>query len=63
MLEEMEHKLDDYDALDQIDILCARLYSGVVDSGEHRQKILMRVALLPDTALVPLRASGMAAGF
>ena len=63
VLRNMEERLDDYDALDQVEILCARLYYGCENIEKHLQEIQWRITALPDTALVPLRASGIGVGF
>jgi hypothetical protein len=63
ILREMEEHLDDYDAIDQVEILCARLQHGSDDIDGHLQELHERMALLPDTALVPLRACGIPVGF
>jgi hypothetical protein len=63
ILIDMRCALDDYDALDQVEILCASLHSGFEDIDGHLREIQRRVVDLPDTALLPLRASGIAVGF
>jgi DNA-binding SARP family transcriptional activator/tetratricopeptide (TPR) repeat protein len=63
ILAEMESHLEDYDALDQVEILCARLQLGTDDIEGHLQRIHERMAQLPDTALGPLRACGIPVGF
>lgn len=61
LLSDLDCHLQDYDALDQVDILCARLYCGWAAPSEYRERILSRISRLPVAALAPLRASGLAA--
>lgn len=63
ILSEMEAHLDDYDALDQIEILCARLQHGCDDIEGHLEELHLRTAGMPEAALLPLRASGIPVGF
>jgi hypothetical protein len=63
LLLEMEEHLDDYDALDQVEILCARLQHGCDDIEEHLQALQERTGQLPESALVTLRACGIPVGF
>ena len=63
ILLDMETHLDDYDALDQVEILCARLQHGSEDIDGHLRDIHERMVRLPETALDPLRACGIPVGF
>jgi len=63
LLVNMKCGLDDYDALDQVEILCASLHYGFEDVDGHLREIQRRIVELPETALLPLRASGIAVGF
>jgi len=63
LLVNMKCGLDDYDALDQVEILCASLHYGFEDVDGHLREIQRRIVELPDTALLSLRASGIAVGF
>jgi tetratricopeptide (TPR) repeat protein len=59
ILEEMAARLDEHDALDQVEILCANLHCGWGSGRELRKQLDVRAKALPFTALVPLRATGM----
>ena len=63
ILVDMREHLDDYDALDQIEILCASLQHGCEDVERHLEELHSRLSLMPETALVPLRACGIPVGF
>jgi tetratricopeptide (TPR) repeat protein len=63
ILFDMREHLDDYDALDQIEILCASLQHGCDDIERHLGDLHSRLSLLPETALVPLKACGIPVGF
>jgi DNA-binding SARP family transcriptional activator/tetratricopeptide (TPR) repeat protein len=59
-LGELDARLSDYDALDQVDILCAIVHCGLGRSAEHLEKIASRSRSLPGPALAPVRAMGLA---
>jgi DNA-binding SARP family transcriptional activator/tetratricopeptide (TPR) repeat protein len=61
LLEQLGERLSDYDALDQVDILCAIVYCGRASSSEYREKITRHASSLPTSALAPIRAMGLTA--
>ncbi len=61
LLQQFEERLNDYDALDQVEILCAQAHCERELSPENRAKIASRVGLLPMQALAPLRATELGA--
>jgi tetratricopeptide (TPR) repeat protein len=63
ILVDMRKHLDDYDALDQVEILCASLQHGCDEIERHLEELHSRLSFLPETALVPLRACGIPVGF
>jgi tetratricopeptide (TPR) repeat protein len=63
ILAEMESNLDSFDALDQIEILCARLQHGSDDIGRLLEELHLRTRRVPETALAPLRVCGIPVGF
>jgi DNA-binding SARP family transcriptional activator/tetratricopeptide (TPR) repeat protein len=62
LLDYLDDHLDDYDALDQVDILCAKMHCGWGEAREYRERIARRLEKLPEPALAPLIASGIAVG-
>ena len=60
LLYQFEDQLNDYDALDQVEILCARAYCESALSPKNRARITSRVELLPLPSLAPLRATRLA---
>jgi len=63
ILADMESSLDNFDALDQIEILCARLQHGCEDVDRHLEQLQSRTSNVPETALVSVRACGIPVGF
>jgi hypothetical protein len=59
ILDRLDASLDDYDALDQVEILCAKSHCGWGETEELAERIEARVRSLPESALLPLRASGI----
>lgn len=51
--------LSEYDALDQVEILSARMHCKCASAEEFENEVAPRLRLLPETALIPLRASGI----
>jgi tetratricopeptide (TPR) repeat protein len=60
LLGSLDERINDYDALDQVDILCAILYCGWPRSSDYPEQIALRARLLPGPALAPVRAMGLA---
>ena len=60
LLGRLDERINDYDALDQVDILCAILYCGWTRSSDYPEQIALRARLLPGPALAPVRAMGLA---
>jgi hypothetical protein len=63
ILADMEANLDSFDALDQIEILCATLQHGSNDVDRLLQELHMRTRHVPETALASLRVCGIPVGF
>jgi tetratricopeptide (TPR) repeat protein len=63
ILSEMEADLESFDALDQIEVLSARLWHGCDDVEWHLEELHKRTNLMPETALVSLRVCGIPVGF
>jgi hypothetical protein len=63
ILAEMEADLDSFDALDQIEILCARLQHGTNDVDRLLEELHLRSGRVPETALASLRVCGIPVGF
>jgi tetratricopeptide (TPR) repeat protein len=63
ILSDMRADLDSFDALDQIEILCAKLRHGVTDVEKLLDELQVRTRDVPETALAPLRACRIAVGF
>ena len=59
LLDHLDTNLHDYDALDQVEILCAKVYCGRGNVEQLAERIQARLRSLPDSALLPLRASGI----
>jgi tetratricopeptide (TPR) repeat protein len=59
LLEELYDELEFHDALDQAEILAAKLYVSSGDQAQLRQRLQERLSALPQAALLPVRASGM----
>jgi len=54
-------QLNEYDALDQVEILCAQAYCERSLTSKTRDEICWRIRQLPFSALAPLRASNLGA--
>jgi tetratricopeptide (TPR) repeat protein len=63
ILADMEANLDSFDALDQIEILCANLQHGSNDVDRLLQELNRRTRHVPETALASLRVCGIPVGF
>jgi hypothetical protein len=63
ILSEMEANLESFDALDQIEILCARLHHGSDNIEKVLEELQLRTRRVPETALTSLRVCGIAVGF
>ena len=63
ILADMVTNLDDYDTLDQVEILCARLMHGCEEVDKHLEQLQARTSQLPETALASLRICGIPVGF
>jgi tetratricopeptide (TPR) repeat protein len=63
ILAEMTGNLDSFDALDQIEILCARLQHGSDDIDRLLEELHIRTRRVPETALTSLRVCGIPVGF
>jgi hypothetical protein len=65
----MEANLDRFDALDQIEILCARLHlggneiEGLSDIDRLLEELQLRTRQVPESALASLRVCGIPVGF
>jgi tetratricopeptide (TPR) repeat protein len=59
----MAANLEDYDTLDQIEILCARLRHGSDNIDQHLEHLQARTSQVPATALACLRVCGIPVGF
>jgi tetratricopeptide (TPR) repeat protein len=60
VLAELEERLEEFDALDQLEILCANAYFGHRGGAAYSQRILEKAARLPTATLTLLRSLGMA---
>jgi len=63
ILAEMEGNLDSFDALDQVEILCARLQHGSADVDRLLEELQLRTRRVPETALASLRVCRIPVGF
>lgn len=63
ILSDMEAELNSFDALDQIEILCARLHHGSDDVDRLLEELHLRTGQIPETALASLRVCGIPVGF
>jgi tetratricopeptide (TPR) repeat protein len=69
ILSDMEANLDRFDALDQIEILCARLHlggneiEGLSDIDRLLEELQLRTRQVPESALASLRVCGIPVGF
>jgi tetratricopeptide (TPR) repeat protein len=63
VLSDMVAKLDEYDTLDQIEILCARLRYGCDHVDRHLEDLHARTRQVPETALACLHVCGIPVGF
>jgi len=53
-------RIDDHDALDQVEILSAIIYCGWSHTWATREELAKRALLVPQSALIPLRTIGLA---
>jgi tetratricopeptide (TPR) repeat protein len=63
VLADMVAKLDEYDTLDQIEILCARLRHGCDNVDHHLERLQERTSQVPETALACLGFCRIPIGF
>jgi hypothetical protein len=63
ILADLVTNLDDYDALDQIEILCASLMHGCNEVDKHLEQLQTRTSQVPETALASLKVCGIPVGF
>jgi hypothetical protein len=59
----MEVNLNSFDALDQIEILCAKLHHGSDGIDGILEQLQVRASKIPESALVSLRVCGIPVGF